>query len=382
MPSSASTILRLELPAEGEKTGQWDDIENLNKQMLEAAIAGTTSISTTGGTTTLTNVDYTNDQAKKRVLNVSGALVSNATIVIPNASKTYLVVNRTTGSYTLTIKTSSGSGIAVTQSTACEVYCDGSNTVRYMTPMTDYSTGAPATSSGGAASSVSVSATGNLSSTNVQAALAELQGDIDTINTSLSNKQGLDSDLTTLAGLSNTKGNLIIGGDAGAWTALTVGTTGLVLRANSSTTTGTSWAAGLPYATCTIFYQAAAPVGWTIGNNTFDDMTIKVNNTTGGGTSSGSTSFGTVFAARTITQANLPNVNFTVTDPGHTHTTSEPTGSQQVTTSGAGLFAHTVSSGTTTSASSTTGITVNSGGSGTAMDFNVKHLIFTSAIAS
>jgi hypothetical protein len=315
MPSSTSTILRQELPAEGEKTGQWDDINNLNLQILEAAIAGTTAIATTGGSSTLTNVDYTNDQAKKRILDVTGALVSNATIVIPNASKTYIVLNRTTGSYTLTIKTSAGSGIEVTQSTICEIYCDGSNTCRFATPMTDYTTGAPATSSGAAASSVSVSATGNLSSTNAQAALAELQGDIDTINTALGTKQAFDTDLSAIAALSNTKGNVIIGGAAG-WTSLSIGTNGLVLRAKSAAVTGAAWGAGAPATTVCLFYQSAAPTGWTIGSTGQDDRAIVINNSSGGGTAGGTVDFSTAFASKTptgtiggtaLTEAQLPS---------------------------------------------------------------------------
>lgn len=200
MASTASTSLRLELMATGENDTTWGTKNNTNLGMLENAIAGTTAISTTGGTTTLTNVDYTDDQAKKAVLDVSGVLVSNATIVIPNASRLYRVFNRTTGSFTLTIKTASGSGILVTQSTVAEIYCNASDVVRYTSPITDYTTGAPATSSGAAASSVSVTPAGNLSSSNAQAALAELQGDIDTINTALvASYQPLDADLTAIA---------------------------------------------------------------------------------------------------------------------------------------------------------------------------------------
>ncbi len=200
MASSASTTLRLELMATGENDTTWGNKINTNFQIMESAVSGVTSVSTTGGNTTLTNVDYTNDQAKKAVLDVTGALVSNATITIPNAAKVYRVLNRTSGAYTLGIKTSSGTAITITQSTSAEVYCDGSNTMRFVTPLTDFTTGAPATSSGAAASAVSVTPTGNLSSTNAQAALAELQGDIDTVNALLtSNYQPLDADLTALA---------------------------------------------------------------------------------------------------------------------------------------------------------------------------------------
>lgn len=235
MASSASTVLRQELMAQGENDSTWGTKTNTNLGILESAIAGTTAISTTGGTTTLTNVDYTNDEAKKAVLDISGTLASNAIIVIPNASKTYKVINRTTGSFTVTIKTSGGSAITITQSTSAEVYCDGSNVCRFVTPLTDYTTGAPATSSGAAASSVSVTPTGNLASTNAQAALAELQGDIDTLNTSILTYQPLDADLTTIAGLAKTDNNVIIGNGT-SWTV----ESGATLRTSLGLGTGDS----------------------------------------------------------------------------------------------------------------------------------------------
>ena len=64
----------------------------------------------------------------------------------------------------------------------------------------------------------------------------------------------------------------------------------------------------------------------------------------------------------TVAQANLPNVNFTVTDPGHTHTVPYNSGS----TSGSGGGSVPVGPGPINTGSSTTGISVNSGGSGTA----------------
>jgi hypothetical protein len=385
MPSSATTVLRLEKPATGEKSGTWGTIANLNYDMLEAAIAGTVTISTTSGTVVLTNVDYTNDQAKKAILYCNGALVGNLILEIPNASKTYWVVNNTSGSYTVTVKTNAGSAKTVTQGAAASLYCDGSNTVLFVSPEVVIGTGAPNTAGGAAASSVSVSATGNLSSTNAQAALAELQGDIDTINTALGNKQALDSDLTAIAALTNTKGNLIIGGNAAAWTALSVGTDGLVLRAKSGAATGAAWGAGAASGSVLLWYQAAAPVGWTIGNNTYDNRAIVVNNTSGGGSAGGTTNFTSVFAARTILQANLPSYNLTVTDPGHTHPVNS-TNKTDTSTSGGGTRVETNNAaGLTTAAgaatSATTGITVASGGSGTAMDFAVKYLTMIAASA-
>lgn len=307
MASTASTVLRLELMNPGENDGTWGTKNNSNYGILESALTGTTSISTTGGTTTLTNVDYVDDQAKKLVLNVSGALVSSATIVIPNAAKSYKVLNRTTGAFTLSVKTSSGTAIVVTQSTGAEVYCDGANVVRFLTPMVDFTTGAPATSSGAAASSVSVSATGNLSSTNAQAALAELQGDIDTINAALPGYQPLDTDLTTIGGLAKTKGNVIVA-DGSGWAAQSVGTDGFALIAKAGATNGVQWSALLPAGTVSLFYQAAAPTGWTVSDADTDKALRIVSGVSGlGGAAGGSTAFTSVFAARTITTAMLPS---------------------------------------------------------------------------
>ena len=68
---------------------------------------------------------------------------------------------------------------------------------------------------------------------------------------------------------------------------------------------------------------------------------------------------------QTLSQGNLPNVNFNVTDPGHTHGLN----SVLIGNSGGGinLFSPNGSGGAIITSSSTTGISVNSGGSGTAV---------------
>lgn len=383
--ATATTSLRVYKPASGD-TG-WDSAVNLDLDILDSAIAGTTTISTTSGTVTLTNVDYANDQAKKAVLYCNGTLVGNLIIVVPNASRVYRVINATSGSYTVSIKTSSGSAVAVTQGTAATMYCDGSNTITFVSPMVVPGTGAPATSSGAAASSVSVSPTGNLSSTTAQAAFAELQGDIDTINTSLGNKQPLDTDLTTLAGLSNAKGNTIVG-NGSAWAAVTVGTTGLVLRANNTQSAGVEWSAGI-FGAITIFYQAAAPTGWTrvAASNGFDDVAVRLTDGTAG-TGGGSTAFSTVFAARTIAQANLPNVTLTAASDGaHTHDVKYTLSAMAQSNNTASPVSSISSGGTSTgTAAAVSGgahtHSVPLGGSGTAMDFAVRYLNFLAAQAS
>lgn len=90
---------------------------------LGFAAAGATTINTTGGTTTP-------DPSVLGVttLLVTGALTSNATIVLPlTAGVRWIVVNNTTGSYTLTVKGLSGSGVSITSGSPIFVFTDGTN---------------------------------------------------------------------------------------------------------------------------------------------------------------------------------------------------------------------------------------------------------------
>lgn len=383
MPSSATTVLRLEKPANGEKSGTWGTIANLNYDMLEASIAGALTISTTSGTVVLTNVDYINDQAKKAVLYCDGALVGSLIIEIPNASKTYRVINNTTNAYTVSVKTNSGSAKTVTQGAAATLYCNGSNTIYYVSPEVVIGTGAPNTAGGAAASSVSVTATGNLSSTNAQAALAELQGDIDTINTSLGNKQGLDADLTAIAALIGSSGAIMYGNGT-TWASLSLGTTGLVLRATAS---AVAWAAGAPSGTQSLFYQNAAPTGW-VRNSGVDDYALRTVDSGGvatAGTATAGSAYSSIFAARTLTRANLPNDTVTTGTESATHTHTYGTSNPLNASSGASASAAGGGSTYTTgnaSATHTHNFALNGGVTQTPVDFVVKTLNFCVATAS
>lgn len=129
MTSSYTSLLRFEQPVDGSRQSTWGQMMGLFFSLVENAIAGVTAISTTGGSTTLTTNDGAADQARKAILDVSGTLASNATIVIPNLTKTYLVRNATSGNFTLGIKTSSGSPITVPQGKLTLIYCDGADGV-------------------------------------------------------------------------------------------------------------------------------------------------------------------------------------------------------------------------------------------------------------
>jgi hypothetical protein len=59
----------------------------------------------------------------------TGILTGNRNVIVPNTVQQYWVANDTTGPYTLTVKTASGSGVVVAQGARTIMYCDGTNVV-------------------------------------------------------------------------------------------------------------------------------------------------------------------------------------------------------------------------------------------------------------
>ena len=82
------------------------------------------ALSVTGGTYTLTSA-----QASNTIQTYSGVLTSNQIIVVPATVQLYTVTNNTTGSYSLTVRTSAGGGtsVVVTQGTSLVLISDGTN---------------------------------------------------------------------------------------------------------------------------------------------------------------------------------------------------------------------------------------------------------------
>ena len=89
---------------------------------VATAFEGLETIPTTGGTTTLTNL-----QAAYPIISITGALTSNAIITMPNIVGSWIIANNTTGSYTLAIKTAAGTGIPIAQSYSAMCYGDATN---------------------------------------------------------------------------------------------------------------------------------------------------------------------------------------------------------------------------------------------------------------
>lgn len=126
MTASISTILSLinlaTLDSSHGDFNNWGEVTNENLRILEKAIGDTTSKSVTSA-----NVTLTTDEARSAIILLSGTLTGNRSVLTPNVKGFWIVSNGTSGSYTLTFKTTSGTGVTVNQGERALVYSDGTN---------------------------------------------------------------------------------------------------------------------------------------------------------------------------------------------------------------------------------------------------------------
>ena len=133
MANSTSANLKLTVQATGEYSGTWGQITNTNLLILEQAIGGYSSVAlnaTTGATLTYSNGALSN--GKDAVIKLTGTITGNVNVVIPDSvEKTYIIENATSGSFAVTVKTSSGTGVtwSATDKGKKMVYSDGTNVV-------------------------------------------------------------------------------------------------------------------------------------------------------------------------------------------------------------------------------------------------------------
>jgi hypothetical protein len=162
MASTYST-LKIELIGTGEQQGTWGTTTNTNLgTALEEAIVGrgTANFTTDADLTlTLTNSNAT-QVARNFVLNVTSGVSLTATrnLIVPTIEKPYIVQNNTTGSQSIVVKTTAGTGITVPNGKIGFLYTDATNVVSafdYFDALTTPS----ATISGGTINNTTVGAT-------------------------------------------------------------------------------------------------------------------------------------------------------------------------------------------------------------------------------
>ncbi len=121
MPSTPTARNRLIRQGAGENANTWGGLLNTQAlDMIDEALDGFESIPVTGNLT-LSSVNFTTDQARKRFLEFTGIVA--ATITLPGVSKLYFIRNATT--QTLTFTTGGATNASIAAGKAHWIVCTG-----------------------------------------------------------------------------------------------------------------------------------------------------------------------------------------------------------------------------------------------------------------
>ena len=259
MAITPTTNLSLPLITTGTESGIWgDDVNNGLTQYLDISIAGTLALTSssftanaltlanTAGTNTTTNIGATT--AQYYVLKVS-SLTANVTITAPSTSKTYVLVNLDS-TYSVTIKASGQSGIAIPAGQRALVVYNGTDYVQVGASAGGSNTQVQYNSSGALAGSANFTfngTTATVNTLNLTNALGPTYGG--------TNQSSYTTGDTLYASASNTLSKLAIGstnqvltvvGGVPAWANASTGTVTSVSVASANGFAGTSSGGATP----------------------------------------------------------------------------------------------------------------------------------------
>ena len=133
--ASTYSDLKFELIGTGDQSGVWGTTTNDNiGTAIEQALVGLGNpIFTTDANLTISLTNTVALQtARALVLNAtsSGSLTATRELVVPTIEKQYIVQNNTTGGQSITVKTTAGTGITVTNGRKAHLYVDGVNVIQ------------------------------------------------------------------------------------------------------------------------------------------------------------------------------------------------------------------------------------------------------------
>ena len=247
--ASTYSDLKIELIGTGDQTGTWGTTTNNNFSVaISEAITGSADVAFSSADVTVTLTDSNSAQTARNLrLNLTGTSGGARNLILGSGcqiEKLYLINNGLADA--VTVKNTSGTGIAVPAGKSMFVFNNGTNVVEAVTAsVTPF-----AVASGG----------------------------------------------TGLATL--TANNVLLGNGTNAVQFVAPGSTGNVLTSNGSTWTSAA-AAAFDSGTVMLFAQTAAPTGWTKNSSTGDNSALRV--VTGTASTGGSVGFTTAFASQAVT---------------------------------------------------------------------------------
>ena len=135
MASTYST-LKIQLMATGENTTTWGNVTNVNLgTSIEEAIVGSADVTFASATVTLALTDTNATQTARNMrLNLIGTSGGAQNLIVPAIEKVYIVNNGCADA--ITVKNSSGTGIAVPAGKTMWVYNDATNVTNAVTHLT------------------------------------------------------------------------------------------------------------------------------------------------------------------------------------------------------------------------------------------------------
>jgi hypothetical protein len=137
MASTWSDNLKIELLGTGDTN--WGNLTNNNfKWAIEQSITGYATAAFPSDADYNWAAGYTNSNSSQAqrclVINVTGSITATRNLIVPTIEKQYIIQNNTTGSQSIVVKTSAGTGITVPNGRKAHLYADGTNVIQ----MVDY----------------------------------------------------------------------------------------------------------------------------------------------------------------------------------------------------------------------------------------------------
>jgi hypothetical protein len=213
MPSSYTSNLGIELPADGELDGVWGDAVNDNMLILDRAINGSVVLSLSGTSSNLTTTDGTlsNGQYKLLVLGGTPSGTHTVTIVPNDAQKIYFVYNLSGQS--VVFSQGSGTSVTIANGDSGLIYSDGGGGAAGVLNLTDHFAMNSVKITGGTITGITdlAVADGGTGASSAADARTNLGLAIGT------NVQAWDANLDQIAALAPTDNNFIVG-NGSAWT--------------------------------------------------------------------------------------------------------------------------------------------------------------------